>query len=58
MDARLAATAEWRSDAPPVGQVVEVWAWLDVELAVWTGTEWRTMEGQTLRYVRHWRERR
>jgi len=51
------APAEWRSDAPPVGQVVEVWAWLSVALAVWTGTEWRTPEGQVLRYVSHWRER-
>jgi len=51
------APAEWRSDAPPVGQGVEVWAWLSVALAVWTGTEWRTPEGQVLRYVSHWRER-
>lgn len=57
MDARLVRATEWRSDAPPVGQVVEVWAWLSVALAVWTGTEWRTLEGQVLRYVSHWRER-
>lgn len=57
MDAALTRAAQWRSDAPPVGRVVEVWAWLSVVLAVWTGAEWRTPEGQPLRYVSHWRER-
>lgn len=57
MDAGLVRAAAWRNDTPPVGVVVEVWAWLSVALAVWTGAEWRTTEGQVLRYVSHWRER-
>ena len=57
MDAGLMRAAAWRNDTPPVGVVVEVWAWLSVALAVWTGAEWRTTEGQVLRYVSHWRER-
>lgn len=57
MNARLVRATAWRSDAPPVDVVVEVWAWLGVALAVWNGTEWRTTEGQLLRYVSHWRAR-
>lgn len=57
MDAQMMRAAAWRDDAPPVGQVVEVWAWLSVVLATWDGSTWRTVEGQPLRYVSHWRPR-
>lgn len=47
--------AEWRDDTPPVGQVVEVWDWLAVVRAVWTGEEWHTPDGMRLRWISHWR---
>jgi hypothetical protein len=47
----------WRSDAPPVGRVVEVWYVNAVILAVWHGDVWRTVEGQPLHHVSHWRSR-
>jgi hypothetical protein len=45
----------WRSDAPPVNRVVEVWYVNTVILAVWDGQGWRTSEGMALRDVSHWR---
>ena len=54
MEASL-IVAEWRDDTPPVGQVVEVWDWLAVVRAVWTGEEWRAVDGMRLRWISHWR---
>ena len=48
--------ARWRTDKPAPGVVVEVWAWLEVALAVWDGEAWRTPDGRMLRYISHWRE--
>lgn len=47
----------WRTGTPEPGVLVEVWAWLAVQLAVWTGEEWRTAgpDGVVLRYISHWR---
>ncbi len=45
----------WRTGTPEPGVVVEVWAWLSVQTAIWTGTEWRTPGGMILRWVSHWR---
>lgn len=48
----------WRSDAPPVNRVVEVWYINTVMLAVWDGAGWRTTEGAALGGVSHWRVKR
>lgn len=45
----------WRSDGAPVGRVVEVWYVNAPILAVWHGDQWRTVEGQPLAGVSHWR---
>ena len=48
----------WQSGLPPAGQVVEVWYSVAIILAVWTGSEWRTADGQRLADgVSHWRWR-
>lgn len=47
----------WRTDAPPTGAVVEVWHMVAVILATWDGAGWRTVEGQPLAYITHWRAR-
>ena len=46
----------WRTDKPEPGRLVEVWAWLSVVVATWTGEEWRTPSGTPLLWVSHWRE--
>jgi len=47
----------WQAGYPPVGAVVEVWYSVAIILAVWTGIEWRTADGQRLTDVSHWRYR-
>lgn len=47
----------WQSGLPPAGQVVEVWYSVVIILAMWTGSEWRTADGQRLDDVSHWRFR-
>ena len=47
----------WQAGYPPAGQVVEVWYSVAIILAVWTGSEWRTADGQRLDVVSHWRFR-
>lgn len=47
----------WRTDAPQVGAIVEVWHMTTVILATWDGHGWRTTEGQPLAYITHWRAR-
>lgn len=47
----------WRTDAAPVGRVVEVWHLNAVILAVWDGQKWRTPEGSLLAQISHWRPR-
>ena len=44
----------WHSGLPPAGQVVEVWYSVAIILAVWTGSEWRTADGDRLDVVSHW----
>ena len=36
----------WQAGYPPAGKVVEVWYSVAIILAVWTGDEWRTADGQ------------
>lgn len=56
MDAAGDGANAWRTGTPEPGVVVEVWSWLAVALALWTGEEWRTPDGSTvLRYISHWR---
>lgn len=55
MDAVSGAVNAWRTGTPEPGVVVEVWSWLAVAPAVWTGEEWRTPDGTVLRYISHWR---
>ena len=44
---------------PAVGHVVEVWYMVACILATWTGSEWRTADGQRLTEpVVNWREYR
>ncbi len=47
----------WRTGTPEPGVTVEVWAWLKVTAAVWTGAEWRAVgpDGEVLRFISHWR---
>lgn len=45
----------WRTDKPEPGRLVEVWDWLAVARAVWTGEEWRSEAGVPLRWISHWR---
>lgn len=47
----------WRTGTPEPGVLVEVWSWLRVTPAVWTGEEWRAAgpDGAVLRYISHWR---
>ena len=47
----------WQAGYPPAGKVVEVWYSVAIILAVWTGSEWRTADGQRLDDVSHWRFR-
>jgi hypothetical protein len=47
----------WRTDAAPVGQVVEVWYVNTVILAMFDGQGWRTVDGARLLLVSHWRKR-
>ena len=47
----------WQAGYPPAGKVVEVWYSVAIILAVWTGSEWRTADGQRLDDVSHWRYR-
>ena len=49
----------WRTDKPPVGEMVEVWLSVVVVLAKWTGQHWETVNGGTFMdgLVTHWRER-
>ena len=47
----------WQSGFPPAGQVVEVWYSVAIILAVWTGSEWRTADGDRLDGVTRWRYR-
>jgi hypothetical protein len=48
----------WQAGFPPAGQVVEVWYSVAIILAVWTGSEWHTADGQRLAdNVSHWRFR-
>ena len=56
MNAAVMRTA-WQAGYPPAGQVVEVWYSVAIILAVWTGSEWRTADGQRLDVVSHWRYR-
>ena len=51
------AVSAWRTGTPEPGVLVEVWTWLAVQAAVWTGEEWRTPgpDGAVLRYISHWR---
>lgn len=53
----LQTAASWRSDAPPVGEVVEVWYVNSVILAYFDGDGWRTTEGGRLSLVSYWRRR-
>ena len=56
MNAAVLRTA-WQAGYPPAGKVVEVWYSVAIILAVWTGSEWRTADGQRLDVVSHWRYR-
>lgn len=56
MTAAVMRTA-WQAGYPPAGQVVEVWYSVAIILAVWTGSEWRTADGQRLDGVSRWRYR-
>lgn len=47
----------WRTDAAPVGQVVEVWYINSIILATFDGREWHTVDGSRLSLVSHWRKR-
>lgn len=47
----------WHQGTPPAGKVVEVWYFVSVILATWTGDEWRTVDGQRLEGVSRWRHR-
>lgn len=47
----------WRTDKPSIGQVVEVWFLSSVILAVWDGSGWKTVEGNRIAPVTHWRQR-
>lgn len=47
----------WNYGSPPAGKVVEVWHFTTVMLAMWDGSEWRTVEGDVLHGVTHWRWR-
>lgn len=49
----------WRTDKPPVGQLVEVWLSICIVTAHWTGAEWVTVDGGRFSdgEVTHWRER-
>ena len=51
------AVSGWRTGTPEPGVVVEVWSWLRVTAAVWTGEEWRAAgpDGEVLRFISHWR---
>ena len=45
----------WRTDAPPVSVVLEVWYYTSVILAVYDGRTWHTTEGAPLTDITHWR---
>ncbi len=47
----------WRTDKPPIGELVEVWFLTEIVIASWTGEVWRSLEWQILYDVTHWRER-
>lgn len=48
----------WRTDAPQVGVVLEVWYVNTVLLATWDGAAWRTIDDRReLVNVTHWRKR-
>lgn len=56
MTAAVLRTA-WQAGYPPAGKVVEVWYSVAIILAMWTGSEWRTADGQRLDGVTRWRYR-
>lgn len=47
----------WSTGLPPAGHVVEVWYWNAIILATWDGARWKTLDGQAIDGVTHWRER-
>ncbi len=56
MQDRMTVSAQtWRTDAPPINQVVEVWHYTSVVLAVRHDGMWRTLNGEILVDITHWR---
>lgn len=53
----MQGATSWRSDPPPVGEVVDVWYVNTVILAFFDGDGWRTPDGGRLSLVSHWRRR-
>ena len=49
--------SSWQAGYPPTGKVVEVWYLVAIIPAVWTGSEWRTADGDRLDGVTRWRYR-
>ncbi len=51
----VASRTQWRNDAPPVGQVVEVWFLSEIILAKHDGQTWRTLAGVPVSDIEWWR---